>query len=65
MEGGGNSRRIPSRGPMTLGIGCSFKLSKLSKIQVRDFISQKGWAIPVTGVSNGSARVGEPAAGDL
>ena len=49
----GNSRVISSRGTMTLDIGCSFKLSNLSEIQVRDFISQKGWAIPVTGVSNG------------
>ena len=49
--GGGNSR-----GTMTLDIGCSFKLSKLSKIKVRDFIRQKGWAITVTGVSNGFAR---------
>ena len=36
-------------------IGCSFKLSMLSEIQVRDFISQKGWAIPFTEVSNGLA----------
>ena len=46
-------------------IGCSFKLSMLSEIQVRDFISQKGWAIPVTGVSNGLPGGGEPAASDL